>query len=442
MKKSLVVVILFFWNYIPYFDPVRMLLIDPMHCLFLGIAKHITKKLWIGREVLNGNKLDKIHERLSKVQVPINVGRLPAKIDSGVTYTAEQWMNWTIYFSIYCLHDLLSDDEIECWRHFVLACRRLCKLHVMEEDVTVANGLLLKFGERMQRIYGEDAITPNMHMACHIAECILDYGPLHSFWLFAFERYNGLLGSQPNNNRAIEGQLMARFLKDNVHFHLMHSLNTKPLFEHFGPVVCTNAFERSELVEKNKNNEHVSTGLLQEPPKYNLHVLSDTDCLELKQVYCKLYPKHAQKFLHPNFNIFSTVKKFSFIHMDGKKISSTCEDMKSKVPYVLAKPLFSFTDQPSIAHVQLRPVQIQYFIKHNIEIEPQTTKSHIFAVVKWPQMHPDKMKMGKPVELWCKDLFEICDHDFLPVTQIVSRVLTSFEKISDEELLVVIPLVN
>ena len=159
----------------------------------------------------------------------------------------------------------------------------------MEEDVTVANGLLLKFGEHMQRIYGEDAITPNMHMACHIAECILDYGPLHSFWLFAFECYNGLLGSQPNNNRAIEGQLMARFLKDSVHFHLMHSLNTKPLFEHFGPVVCANTFEKSELVEKNKNNEHVSTGLLQEPPKYNLHVLSDTDCLELKQVYCKYY---------------------------------------------------------------------------------------------------------------------------------------------------------
>lgn len=26
---------------LPYFDPIRMLLIDPMHCLFLGVAKYV-----------------------------------------------------------------------------------------------------------------------------------------------------------------------------------------------------------------------------------------------------------------------------------------------------------------------------------------------------------------------------------------------------------------
>ncbi len=27
---------------LPYFDPVRMLMVDPMHNLFLGGAKHVT----------------------------------------------------------------------------------------------------------------------------------------------------------------------------------------------------------------------------------------------------------------------------------------------------------------------------------------------------------------------------------------------------------------
>ena len=43
-----------------------------------------------------------------------------------------------------------------------------------------------------------------------------DYGPVYGFWLFAYERYNGILGDQPNNSRAIEPQLMNRFLKDNL----------------------------------------------------------------------------------------------------------------------------------------------------------------------------------------------------------------------------------
>ena len=38
---------------------------------------------------------------------------------------------------------------------------------------------------------------------------------MHSFWCFAFERYNGILGSMPNNNRSIEVQLMRRFLQEN-----------------------------------------------------------------------------------------------------------------------------------------------------------------------------------------------------------------------------------
>ena len=51
-------------------------------------------------------------------------------------------------------------------------------------------------------------------MSCHLRECIHDYGPLNHFWLFAFERFNGILGQLPNNNRSIETQMMQHFLSD------------------------------------------------------------------------------------------------------------------------------------------------------------------------------------------------------------------------------------
>ncbi len=51
-------------------------------------------------------------------------------------------------------------------------------------------------------------------MHCHLAECVRDYGPLRSFWLFPFERYNGILEGTPTNNRSVEVQIMQRFLLD------------------------------------------------------------------------------------------------------------------------------------------------------------------------------------------------------------------------------------
>ena len=70
----------------------------------------------------------------------------------------------------------------------------------------------MQFCRRSERLYGPNIVTPNMHMHAHLASCILDYGPIHGFWLFAFERYNGVLGSFPNNNRSIEVQLIERYI--------------------------------------------------------------------------------------------------------------------------------------------------------------------------------------------------------------------------------------
>ena len=49
-------------------------------------------------------------------------------------------------------------------------------------------------------MYEENAITPNMHMHCHIKDVLLYYGAVYSFWCFSYERYNGILETRPPNN--------------------------------------------------------------------------------------------------------------------------------------------------------------------------------------------------------------------------------------------------
>ena len=124
-----------------YFHPIEMLLIDPMHNLFLGTAKHFARDIWKGRKILTSIELSKVEEKLSRAVAPAGLGRLPISIDFGHFLTADQWKNWTLYFSLLCLGNILSRPHLECWRKFVLACRRLCRYSVTNDDIKIADEL-------------------------------------------------------------------------------------------------------------------------------------------------------------------------------------------------------------------------------------------------------------------------------------------------------------
>lgn len=77
-----------------------------------------------------------------------------------------------------------------------------------------ADDLLIEFCTSFEALYGPEKTTINMHLHLHIKDSILDYGPVYAFWLFSYEQYNGILGSIPTNNCAVESQLMKRFVCD------------------------------------------------------------------------------------------------------------------------------------------------------------------------------------------------------------------------------------
>ena len=178
-----------------------------MHNLYIGTAKSIFHKVWVKTGVIDKVSLEEIHRRISAISIPANISfsRLPTPIET-TSYTAEQWMVWVNYYSLFCLSGILPLDHIELWKHFVLASRLLCNPSLRGDDVSLVDALLKRFCCRFVAIYGPQTATPNMHMHCHLAECIRDFGTVSSFWLFSFERFNGILGGQPTNNRSIKLQ--------------------------------------------------------------------------------------------------------------------------------------------------------------------------------------------------------------------------------------------
>ena len=189
----------------------RYTAIDPMHNLFLGTAKNVFK-LRVKKNLLSKKDLKALEERINSIDVGTGIGRFPHRIASNYGgYTASQWKNWTLIYSMFCLKGLLSESHLRCWQTFVLACQYrspvLSKIGILKADL-----LFVKFGDRFQHLYGKKAVTPNMHLHCHLKECVTDCGPVHAFWCFSFERFNGILGAIQVNGRSVEVQLMHKLL--------------------------------------------------------------------------------------------------------------------------------------------------------------------------------------------------------------------------------------
>ena len=428
---------------LPYFDPVRMLVIDPMHNLFLGTAKHTLKDLWMNGDpaVLTPADLCTIQERVDNMNVPADIGRIPRKIETGFSgSTADQYKNWVTLYSVPCLYSIIDNDKLECWRHFVLACRLLCKRSLTQSDITLADALLLQFCRRVQQpdMFGKKAITPNMHMHCHLKSVILDFGPLYAFWLFSYERYNGILGNQPSSNRSIEIQLMRRFNRDSTAYVLPQPVEFSDELAH----LCTlhPRVTGSLLAAQNtEGSEPYQLGT-----SCTIHTFCSDKVQALKQILMKIFSMPCEEI-----SVNAAYRKYKSVTMNG--VTFRCSTCK-KLSIALAcwdDTLFGCCPTPLACSTLInpqdathRPVNIEYFVKISYTV-CNSVHTMCFVVVAWFQPHPSRFEIGKPAQVWCKQLFESAGlHSFLPIHHLCCRCVYSTIKLHEENVLVVVPLVE
>ena len=320
----------------------------------------------------------------------------------------------------------------------MLACRRLCKFSLTNDDIAIADRLLMKFCERTVELYGSDAATPNMHMHCHLSACIKEFGPIHSSWVFAFERYNGILEGQPTNNRSIELQLMRRFQKDNIHLNLHHEATHWPFADHFLPTLPDLPYESTTSTSLVFNNSVIPGS------KYVIASLP-TDLLGcLRELYALLYPSLKEQILDGTISLPSMVRKYSTIMWHGKCLKSTL-DSNCKNPFIFAVPPFQFSSSaPGEFEGKERLAELNYFVLHTISL-PDTAEPtpHLLACTKWPMVHPRRHYFGKPVEVWCTDTYEpMLRNKFFLASNIVARAIIASETICSEHVRVAVPIIE
>ncbi|OAD79484.1 hypothetical protein PHYBLDRAFT_162550 [Phycomyces blakesleeanus NRRL 1555(-)] len=155
-----------------YFEPVHATVIDPMHNLFLGMAKCMMDN-WIACDLLDSNDFAEMQKEADSMTLPMGALTKPA----------------------------ITEEEID-------------KAHVSLE----------KFCCSCETMYKLDLLLPNMHLHLHLKESIQDFGPICSFWLFSFECFNGVLkGFQTNQKSGFKKTYMKKFVEDSSKGDFYHT---------------------------------------------------------------------------------------------------------------------------------------------------------------------------------------------------------------------------
>ncbi|KAI0691534.1 hypothetical protein C8T65DRAFT_522840, partial [Cerioporus squamosus] len=121
---------------------------------------------------------------------------------------ADHWRTLCTVFMVITLIRLwgttaaLPDEAIalENYMHLVAAVDLATRRSMSPARANSYDQHMLSYLQGLRTFYGAD-LKPNQHLALHLRECLLLFGPVHGWWAFPFERYNGLLQRLKTNHK-------------------------------------------------------------------------------------------------------------------------------------------------------------------------------------------------------------------------------------------------
>ena len=222
-----------------------------------------------------------------------------------------------------------------------------------------------------------------MHLHLHLRRVLEDYGPAHSFWLFSFERYNGLLGSFHRNTHDIEPQFIRRFLLSQFVFDVCEKGFGSETEEHPMPIQsCLSAFNlRHHDSVSGSNRAHFSNVDCKGPFPMLIGVGKEVGLEEDEEALLQRW--YMTKFDLPESNVeVSPLIKFTNVlqlNWDTKiRVRSACCMLAARKEHRSSEN---------------RPCFVERLFSHtaNVRLGNADEVVHItqqFAQVKWLKRHP------------------------------------------------------
>ena len=426
---------------IPHLNIIRCHVIDPIHCVFLGLAKHTIQR-WKDRDILRANHFSLLQEKVDSIVPPSKIGRIPRKIESSfASFTADEWKKIILIYSVFALNGIIDDAHYKCWCLLVDSCSIFCQPIVSTSRIDQGHTLLVEFCKLFETLYGPECCTPNMHMACHLKDCMLDFGPFSSFWCFPFERYNGILEGISKSWVLPEKQIFQKFFamqkvkllgfsksnEDDFLAIVYEQIQSKPK-EDYSSVGQTQA--QDVIIMQQIKNFTCNVSIIDAEkkgyqclvPPYKEKYFRDSELSYLHEMYNSLYPGRD-------------IAKLSRFYKEYKKCIINCEEYnsshsRSQRSTAIAAKWPNVLGIDTRGEAPLRIGNVVSFIEHDVDIAvssicntPTITKNHILVHVQWYGDHPHRDYLHSTTVL-CSTVHESCAC-FMPISRLMCRCAIS-----------------
>ena len=358
------------------------------------------------------------------MKLPSDIGRISGSMSAWKRMKAQEWKNWLFSYSLYCLRNVLQRKHYDVWVLFVVACKIMIRPSITREETFEASRFLTEFSQKFEDLYGKKSCIPNMHMSMHIKQCILDYGPVYSFWCFSFERYNGVLGKFCTNNKSISIQIMRKFLagqRINSSFSTLQ-LGGIPSFQDMKLSQQTDKSTLSvisiyEMKRLGIGNNIYIYGNFHE----NLSV-PKLDSIDVPQL--AMIAENICSQLNIEVKVSKMIYSYSRIKLGGDVITSTSYRSGS------SKDHFVHAVHMSPTTCELRPALVRKIFDVIVTIKEDTSlvsKSFKYVYVDWFQNHQFKDHYGDlcPMKLWSTTFEAVDASNFIPINFIHGKSIVT-----------------
>ena len=154
---------------------------DSMHYLLRGVAKQFATMLF-GNKKKGGlffkSMIPEIDNALINIKTPHQIVRLTRSFTEKEFWKAREWENWTLFFSLPILSNILPNNFVMHWTLFVEAIYLLIKEEISSFELDLADKLLHEFVSKTELLYPKATMTYNVHSLIHLAKSVYHWGPL------------------------------------------------------------------------------------------------------------------------------------------------------------------------------------------------------------------------------------------------------------------------
>lgn len=161
--------------------------------------------------VLNHAILTEVWGDMVKTTLPSWVGHVPRNLScsSHRKIKADQWRTACLVNLIITLCRIwgkpgtTAKETALLWNFLslVITIRWATMRCITPAHISIVEDHLAYYTKSTASIFGEKALVVNNHVSLHTPECLYAFGPVHGWWAFPFERFNGIIQKLSTNHK-------------------------------------------------------------------------------------------------------------------------------------------------------------------------------------------------------------------------------------------------